>query len=140
MFRGTRNFADFAPSWRLMMVLIVCLMSMGSVAIAIAASSRQKSFPSPEEAMQALLDAARNNDTQSLLQILEPEAQSLMNTGDAVSDRARRAHFVQAYEEAHALVQSGDTKVILQSGRNSNQAYSYGVHPPRDHGRRAVTL
>src|SRR5262249_20967 len=92
------------------------LMSTGSVAIA--ADARQKSFPSPEEAVQALLDAARNNDTQSLLQILGPEAQSFINTGDAVSDRASRAHFVQAYEEAHALVQSGDTKVILQIGKD----------------------
>src|SRR5262249_47796235 len=118
MFRGTRNFIDFAPVWRrrLMMVLIVCLMSTGSVAIA--ADARQKSFPSPEEAVQALLDAARNNNTQGLLQILGPEAQSFINTGDTVSDRASRAHFMQAYEEAHALVQSGDTKVILQIGKD----------------------
>jgi hypothetical protein len=117
MCRGTRNFADFAPSWRLMMVLIVCLMSTGSVAIA--AGARQKSFLSPEEAVQALLDAAKNNNTQSLLQVLGPEAQSFINTGDAVSDRASRARFVQAYEEAHALVQSGDTKAILQIGKDA---------------------
>jgi hypothetical protein len=56
-----------------------------------------------------LIDAAKNNDTASLLQILAPEAQSFINTGDPVSDRASRARFVQAYEEAHTLVQAGDT-------------------------------
>ena len=120
MCQGTRNFADLAPVWRrrLMMVLIVCLISMGSVAIAIGAGATQKSFPSPEEAVQALIDAAKSNDTTSLLQVLGPEARSFINTGDAVSDRASRARFVQAYEEAHALVQSGETKVILQIGKD----------------------
>ena len=120
MCRGTRNFADFAPVWRrrLMMVLVICLMLMGSVGIAIGAAARQQSFPSPEAGVQALMDAAKSNDTQTMLQILGPEAQSFINTGDPVSDRASRARFVQAYEEAHTLVQSGDTKVILQIGKD----------------------
>jgi Protein of unknown function (DUF2950) len=96
MFRGTRNCADFAPvrCRRLMMVLVLCLVFMGSVGIAIGAAVRQQSFPSPEEGVQALMDAAKNNDTASLLQVLGPEAQPFINTGDAVSDRAGRARFV----------------------------------------------
>ena len=121
MLRGTRNFADFAPvrCRRLMIVLVLCLVFMGSVGIAIGAAVRQQSFPSPEEGVQALMDAAKNNDTASLLQVLGPEAQPFINTGDAVSDRAGRAHFVQAYEEAHTLVQVGDTQVILQIGKDA---------------------
>jgi hypothetical protein len=91
-------------------------MSMGSVGIAIGAAARQQIFPSPEAGVQALIDAAKSNDTKSLLEILGPEAQAFINTGDPVSDQASRARFVQAYEEAHTLVQSGDTKVILQLG------------------------
>src|SRR5262245_65401818 len=119
MFRGSRNFADFAPVWRrrLRMLLVVGLMFMGSVGIAIGAAARQKSFPSPEEGVQALMDAAKNNDTTSLLQVLGPEAQSFISTGDAVSDQASRARVVQAYEEAHTLVQVGDTQVLLQIGK-----------------------
>src|SRR5215813_5356483 len=120
MFRGIRNFTDFAPvrCRRLMMVLVLCLVFMGSVGIALGAAVRQQSFPSPEEGGRALMEAATNNDTARLLQVLGPEAQPFLNTGDAVSDRASRARFVQAYEEAHALVQSGDTKVILQTGKD----------------------
>ena len=120
MCRGSRNFANFVPAWRqcLMLVLVLCLTSMGSVGIAIGAAARQKSFPSPEAGVQALIEAAKSNDTKTMLQILGPAAQSFINTGDPVSDRASRERFVQSYEEAHTLVQSGDTKVILQIGQD----------------------
>ena len=121
MFQGTKNFADFAPVWRrrFVMVLVIGLMCMSAVGIAIGAAARQQTFPSPEEGVRALLDAAKNNDTANLLQVLGPEAQAFINTGDSVSDQASRARFVQAYEEAHTLVQSGDTKVILQVGKDA---------------------
>ena len=121
MFRGTKIFADFAPVWhrRFVMVLVTGLMLMSAVGIAIGATARQQTFPSPEEGVQALMDAAKNNDTTSLLQVLGPEAQSFISTGDPVSDRTSRARFVQAYEEAHALVQLGDTQVILQIGKDA---------------------
>jgi len=121
MLRGTRNFANFAPVWRrrFVMVLVTGLMLMSAVGIAIGATARQQTFPSPEEGVQALMDAAKNNDTTSLLQVLGPEAQSFISTGDPVSDRTSRARFVQAYEEAHALVQLGDTQVILQIGKDA---------------------
>src|SRR5262247_153566 len=120
MFQGTKNFADFAPVWRrrFVMVLVIGLMCMSAVGIAIGAVAKQQTFPSPEEGVRALIDAAKNNDTANLLQVLGPEAQAFINTGDSVSDQASRARFVQAYEEAHTLVQSGDTKVILQVGKD----------------------
>src|SRR5215510_11210761 len=98
MLRGTRNFADFAPVWcqRLMLVLVLCLVCMGAVGLALGVAARQQSFASPEEGVQALMDAAKNNDTTSLLQVLGPEAQSFISTGDAVSDQASRARVVQA--------------------------------------------
>ena len=121
MCRGTRNFADLAPvrRLRLMMVLVVCLMLMGLAGVAIGAVARQQSFPSPEAGVQALIEAAKRNNTKSLLQVLGSEAQSFINTGDPVSDQASRARFVQAYEEAHTLVQSGDRRVILQIGKDA---------------------
>jgi hypothetical protein len=121
MCRGIRNFADFAPVWRwcFMMVLVGCLLLVGAAGITSAAPTRQQSFPSPEAGVQALLNAVKNNDTKAMLQLFGPESQSLISTGDPVSDQARRAHFVQAYEEAHTLVQSGETQVILQVGKDA---------------------
>src|SRR5215813_12417003 len=134
MFRGIRNFTDFAPvrCRRLMMVLVLCLVLMGSVGIAIGAAVRQQSFPSPEEGVRALLEAAKNNDTASLLQVLGPEAQPFLNTGDAVSDQASRARFVQAYEEAHTLVPVGETQVMLQIG---NDAWPFPIPLVKDNTR-----
>jgi hypothetical protein len=89
MFRGTRNVTDFALIWhlRLMMICVICLMSMGSVGIAMGAAATQKSFPSPEVGVQALVDAAKRNDIDTMLQIFGLEAESFINTGDPVSDR-----------------------------------------------------
>jgi hypothetical protein len=86
--------------------------------MAMGAAARKQSFPSPEAGVQALLAAAKSHDTTSLLQILGPEAQSFINTGDPVADRASRGRFVQAYEEAHTLVPLGDTQVVLQIGKD----------------------
>ena len=66
----------------------------------------------------ALIEAAQRHDTTTLLAILGPEAKSIVSTGDPVSDRESGEHFVKSYEEAHTLVQSGDTKVVLQIGKD----------------------
>jgi hypothetical protein len=120
MWRCTRNLTDCAPIWyrRLTMLLVLCLLSMGAVGVAMGAAARQQSFPTPEEGAQALIAAAQRHDTSTLLAILGPEAKSLVSTGDPVSDRASSERFVKSYEEAHTLVQSGDTKVVLQIGKD----------------------
>ena len=82
------------------------------------AAARQKSFPAPEEGVQALIEAAQKNDTAALLEVLGPEAKSFVDTGDPVANQASRERFVKSYEEAHTLVPSGDTKVVLQIGKD----------------------
>jgi DUF2950 family protein len=119
MLRCTSNVTDGTPvRWRLTMILVLCLLSMGAVGVAMGATARQKSFPTPEEGVQALVEAAQRNDTTTLLAILGPEAKSLVSTSDPVSDRENRERFVKSYEEGHTLVPSGDTKVVLQIGKD----------------------
>ena len=119
MWRCTSNVADGAPMRRrLTMILVLCLLSMGAVGIAMGAAARQKSFPTPEEGVQALTEAAQRNDTATLLAILGPEAKSIVSTSDPVSDRENRERFIKSYEEGHTLVPSGDTKVVLQIGKD----------------------
>jgi hypothetical protein len=120
MLRCTRKLADCAPVWyrRLTMMLVLCLLSMGAVGVAMGAAARQKSFPTPEEGVQALLEAAQKHDQTTLLAILGPEAKSLVSTGDPVSDRESSERFAKSYEEVHTLVPSGDTKVVLQIGKD----------------------
>jgi hypothetical protein len=88
-----------------------------SAQVALSATT-QKVFSSPEEAVKGLMDAAKANDTKPLLSILGPEAKSFLETGDPVSDRESRERFLKFYEEANTLVKSGDSKAILEVGKD----------------------
>ena len=120
MLQGSRNVVHFALVWRqrLLLILMICLVSMGLVDLAMGVAEQQD-FPSPEAGVQALVEAAKHNDTATMLQILGPEAASFISTGDPMSDQANRGRFVRAYEEANTLVPLGDTRVILQVGKDA---------------------
>src|SRR5439155_22168162 len=60
----------------------------------------------------------KKNDTKAILQILGPEAKSFIETGDPVSDREARERFNKSYDEANKLVKTGDTKAVLQVGKD----------------------
>ena len=66
MLQCTSNVTDCAPiwRWRLAMMLVLCLLSMGAVGVAMGAAARQKSFPTPEEGVRALIEAAQNTTPQ----------------------------------------------------------------------------
>jgi hypothetical protein len=91
------------------MVLLIPLQSY-------AASSKQKTFTSPEEAVKALIDAAKAGNQEELMAIFGPAAKDVLSSGDAVEDRTVRERFVRAYEAKNALVQDGDAKAVLQIG------------------------
>ena len=79
---------------------------------------QQKIFPSSEEAVRALMEASKGKDTKAILEILGPEAKAFLETGDPISDRESRERFVKFYEESNALVKSGETKMILEIGKD----------------------
>jgi len=103
---------------RLAPIIALFIVATASAGVAIGAAAKQKSFPSPEEGVRALIDAARNNDEKMLLEILGPEAKPVIDSGDPVSDRGIRERFVASYEETHSLVKSGDDTVVLQIGKD----------------------
>jgi hypothetical protein len=100
------------------MLLVLCLLSMGATSVAMGAAARQQRFSTPEEGVQALLEAAQKNDTKALLAVLGPEAKGLVDTGDSVANQTSFERFVKAYEEGHTLAQAGDTKAVLQMGKD----------------------
>jgi len=105
-------------SQRLILILTGLMFATGSAWLVHAATAKQKSFASPEAGVQALIDAVKAHDTKAILESLGPEARPLINSGDPVADRASGERFVKDYEEAHALVQLSDTKVVLQIGQD----------------------
>ncbi len=77
-----------------------------------------KSYPTAQQAVDALVAANRNNDVAALQQILGPEAATLISSGDDTQDKNDRAHFVTIYETHHRLVASGKGKMTLLVGKD----------------------
>jgi len=100
------------------MTLAILTIAFVTVHVVFGADAQQKSFSSPEEAVRALIDAGEKNDTKAILEILGPEAKSFIETGDPVSDREARERFNKSYDEANKLVKTGDTKAVLQVGKD----------------------
>jgi len=64
-----------------------------------------KAFTSPEEAVKALVEACRQNDTQGLLALFGPEGKDIVSSGDEVADKTQLSKFVEDYEAKHRLEQ-----------------------------------
>jgi hypothetical protein len=78
----------------------------------------QKSFPTAEEAAQALADAYKSADRKALVEILGPNAQGLVSSGDPVLDRLERDWFISLYEEGYEIVPESRSRAVLQLGKD----------------------
>jgi hypothetical protein len=81
-----------------------------------AAKGTQKTFATPEDAVKALVDAVKANNTKELLAIFGPGSESVVSSGDDVRDKAGREYFVKRFEEKNSLEKQGDEKVVLHVG------------------------
>ncbi len=100
--------------FRLVVIVVVTL--AGCYQIAFTADTQQKSFKSPGEAVKALMDAVKGDDTKDLLMIFGPAGKELISSGDEIADKTGRDLFLKVYEETNKLVNENDKKVILFVG------------------------
>jgi Protein of unknown function (DUF2950) len=70
---------------------------------AAAAASTQKSFRSPKEAAEALIQAAQRYDEPALLDIFGPDGKDLVSSEDPVQDRNRAEAFVAKAREKNTV-------------------------------------
>jgi hypothetical protein len=106
-----------AGALALALVLALVLLRITLVS-APAAAAAQKTFETPEQAVNALVRGARNGNAQALLAILGPDSKKLLSSGDKVADAQARRKFVAAYDEAHRIDSDGDDRRILIVGRD----------------------
>jgi len=66
-------------------------------------TASQKTFDSPEAAVQALIDATSKNDTAELVAVLGSNGQGILTSGDAGQDQAERREFAQLASTRHRL-------------------------------------
>lgn len=116
MFAQANRRKLFNRSWSLMVMTVLLsalvIMSLGGCTPKKAGMT----FQSAEEAVEAMIDAVSQGDTQELLAIFGSEGKEVISSGDEVADKAGRERFVQAYEEMNKLVKETDTKVTLLVG------------------------
>jgi hypothetical protein len=116
MFINTWNQKKHAMCLFSFAIIVGVMMLAGFYQGAFAAEASPKSFRSPEEAVNALTEAVKGNDTKELLAIFGPSGKELIASGDKVADETGREHFIKAYEEMNKLVNENETKVILHVG------------------------
>jgi len=82
----------------------------------IAQQQGQKTFPSAQQASEALVTAARDNDEKTMITILGPDAKKVISSGDDSEDARARANFVEKYQQMHRLVREPDGTTTLYIG------------------------
>jgi len=85
---------------------------------ASAATTKQTTFTSPEQAVDSLLTAVRAGNKGDLLRILGPEGKKLISSGDPVADGQARDKFVAKADEGKKVVKEGDARAILVVGKD----------------------
>lgn len=103
---------------RIIAVMIAFSGGIGMIAGTASRAYAQEAFATREEAVTALVNAVRAGDPgEAMTKVLGPEGADIVNSGDEIDDEARRARFLAAYDEAHALQDDGDGKATLVIGK-----------------------
>ena len=82
-------------------------------------SLRSKYSASPDDAGNALLEAAKSGDQNALLAIFGPESKDLVSSGDAVQDKATVDAFIAGYGQMHRWRKMPDAGQILLVGADN---------------------
>jgi len=103
------------PKFAAVAVLLTGFFPAGS----LAQQAGQKTFSSAEDASNALVTAAQNNDEKTMLEILGPAGKQIVSSGDDTEDAQNRANFAQKYQEMHRLVKEPDGSTTLYIGADN---------------------
>ena len=79
-------------------------------------SVAQERFKTPEAAVDALVAAAKAEDTKALVGVLGPDGRAIVSSGDPVADTNIRKKFVEAFEAKRAIEREGDGTQTLIIG------------------------
>ena len=98
----------------------VSILILAAALLQAAPQTAQQTFATPQEAADALVAAAAQNDTAAMSKVLGPGSKDIVESGDPAEDKNSRAHFV---EHAHARltveVEAGNPdRAVLIVGEN----------------------
>jgi hypothetical protein len=99
--------------------LAACTLALALIVSAtMAAAAAERSFASPQEGVDALAQAMKTNDQTALRAMFGPDADTLINSGDAVADAHKRNVFNTAYAESNRLDVEGAAQATLVIGKD----------------------
>jgi hypothetical protein len=80
-----------------------------------------QSFATPQEAAQALVDAAGQNDTAALMKLFGPQGSDIVRSGDAAEDKDARAEFARrAHEKMQVQMEpSNPNRAVIIAGNDN---------------------
>jgi hypothetical protein len=86
----------------------------------------ERTFATPQEAAQALVDAAGQNDSAALLKLFGPQGADIVKSGDAAEDKESRAEFARrAHEKMDIQTEpSNPNRAVIVAG---NQNWPFPV-------------
>ena len=116
--RGTWLTFD-ESSWanlRKLAAVVAILLTMWFPNHSMAQQPGQKRFLSAEAASDALVTAVQSNDESAILDVLGPDGEQIISSGDETEDAHNRANFVEKYREMHRLVREPDGTTTLYIG------------------------
>jgi len=116
MLRTNLNFEEFRRTNLPKLAAIALLLTACFAPRAMAQQQSQKTFSSAEEAANALVTAEQNNDGKAILDILGPDGEQVVSSGDETEDSQTRANFASKYQEMHRLVKEPDGTTTLYIG------------------------
>ena len=100
---------------RIRLLLMLTLLVVGYADPSFAEESQAKTFSSPAQAVNALVQAAHAGDEQALETILGA-GNEVTSSSDKEEDKLEREQFCQKYKEMHRLVQEPDGITVLYIG------------------------
>jgi Protein of unknown function (DUF2950) len=99
------------------MILLAALLLASTVSPALAQRpGMQRVFDTPEDAVKALVAAAKANDEGALVEIFGTKHRELIGTVDKARDRETRTRFAGAAEEYQLLRKEDDGRIMLVVG------------------------
>jgi hypothetical protein len=113
-----RSFLSLTLGFGLLLSVIACNKKEQSTP----AQAAPKTFAKPEDAGNALADAAKSQSADEVLAILGPGSADIVSTGNAAEDKTAFAGFAKAYQAMNRWRKLSDTSDLLLVGAD-NQAF-----------------
>src|SRR5262245_5119020 len=117
-----RKFKDQKMRLTRLEIILATLLVAATLSLAwidSASADTQRRFASPEEGFAALVGAVKTGDEKTLQDMLGPDADAVLSSGDEAADANAQRTFVAAYAANHHIASLGDSRAVLAIGSDS---------------------